>query len=334
MSIGSSINCLIWCRWLEAGGATVVTINHHAAAGGIYVSLEELVGLRRSGLVLRNGLAGLISGHTAGARRSRQRGQGLEFDELRPYQAGDDVRSIDWRVTARSGRTITKLFSEDREQQYLFAVDQTPSMFFGSEVRFKSVTAAHCAALLAWSALALGGRVGGVVAGQKITGVRDKNDRRAVLALLQQIVLANRQLRVTSRGEVTLNDILEQCLQRARSGSVVAVISDFSSLDDGTAALLTSLCRRATVLLVRISDPLQEQMAVKGRLGIGTGHHMTQVTVDRRTQTAYRQSVQLADQRLQALADQHAAAVLQLTGDRLLIDELQSAIGGGVVARG
>ena len=89
--------------------------------------------------------------------------RGIDFEEFRPYQAGDDIRLIDWRVTARTGRPFIKVFREERERPVIIAVDQTHNMYFGSRVAFKSVIAAQAAAVFCWLAIDNGDRVGGLV---------------------------------------------------------------------------------------------------------------------------------------------------------------------------
>ena len=124
----------------------------------------------------------------AGPNKSNFRGRGIDFEEVRNYQPGDDIRSIDWRVTARTGTAHTKLFREERERPVLVAVDQRSSMFFGSSHCFKSVLAAQLASLLAWSALDAGDRVGGLVFNDAShREIRPRRSRKTVLALLSQI---------------------------------------------------------------------------------------------------------------------------------------------------
>ena len=125
----------------------------------------------------------------AGIKRARQRGRGVEFDEVRAYAAGDDVRAIDWRVTARSGTAHTKLFHEDREQPILVAIDQRTPMKFGSTRCFKSVMAAHVGTLALWSALGAGERVGGIVLGDHtLSDTRPKRSQHSVLRVIGDLV--------------------------------------------------------------------------------------------------------------------------------------------------
>src|SRR5690554_5148832 len=102
----------------------------------------------------------------SGALLSKFKGRGMEFDEFRHYQAGDDIRAIDWRVTARTGTPHTKLFREERERPVFVVVDLSHSMQFGTQLLFKSVQACHLAAVVAWLTVARGDRIGAVIGSQ------------------------------------------------------------------------------------------------------------------------------------------------------------------------
>ncbi|HSB97975.1 MAG TPA: DUF58 domain-containing protein, partial [Spongiibacteraceae bacterium] len=132
---------------------------------GAYCDLAELTAARLAADGL--GLQSLKRAHSPlfGELRANLRGRGLEFEEVRSYQAGDDVRNIDWRVTARTGRPFTKLFREERERPSLLVIDQRQPMFFGSRTCFKAKLAAYYGALLAWAALQQGDRIGGLIIG-------------------------------------------------------------------------------------------------------------------------------------------------------------------------
>ena len=167
-----------------------------AAAGpwvlaGAYVSLHDLLRLR----VHPPGTVATGTGPERGERASRVRGRGMDFDEVRLYQPGDDVRSIDWRVTARKGKPHTKVFRQERERPTLILVDQTQSMFFGSRGRLKSVVAAEIAGRTAWRALAAQDRVGGLVLdGRGAHVFKPLRREAAVLRLLDAVVRANNAL--------------------------------------------------------------------------------------------------------------------------------------------
>ena len=132
---------------------------------GTTFSTADLVGLRprAAGLSLDASLSSRVG--RSGIRVSRIRGRGMEYSESRIYLPGDDIRRIDWRVTARTGRPHTKLFHEERDRPVLFVVDLGAHMRFGTRGAFKSVVAAEAASLLAWAAAENGDRVGGLVPG-------------------------------------------------------------------------------------------------------------------------------------------------------------------------
>ena len=134
---------------------------------GIRATLTDLIGLRfeASRMPLPRNIR--ATHPISGQLRSKIQGRGVDFSEVRLYQPGDDVRSIDWRVTARTNQPHTKLFQEEKERPVLVLIDQGASLFFGSKVRFKSVAAARLGLSIAWSALAEGDRVGGIVSTEK-----------------------------------------------------------------------------------------------------------------------------------------------------------------------
>lgn len=266
-----------------------------ATGNGVHISLQELL-IPRAALARQSTPARLtVRGSSAGDSRSRNRGRGIEFDEVRPYQAGDDIRAIDWRASARLGRTFTKLFCEEREENSFIAVDQRASMFFGSRDTFKSVTAAKVAALACWSALARGERVGGLVAGELVEVVRARRDRRAVLHLLDTLVTSNHALCARSPAGVSLEHMLDECLTHSQRGTTVVIVSDFADYEVPLNTVLRSLARGRKLSLIRITDPLEMTMAINGRVGVSNGRERGTVRLSSR-------------QRQQYLADRNARA--------------------------
>ncbi|MCK5814431.1 MAG: DUF58 domain-containing protein, partial [Flavobacteriaceae bacterium] len=131
-----------------------------------------------------------------GKHASKLRGRGLDFEEVRNYVAGDDIRNIDWKVTARTQKTHTRVYSEEKEKPVLIVVDQSKSMFFGSRKKMKSVVAAELAALTAFKILKEGDRVGGVViADNGIDIIFPKRDRKNIVRFFEKIVERNHELK-------------------------------------------------------------------------------------------------------------------------------------------
>ena len=201
----------------------------------------------------------------AGRHRSKLRGRrGLDFDEVRKYVAGDDIRNIDWRVTARVGKTHTKVFTEERERPVLLIIDQSSSMFFGSQVYLKSVIAAHMTALAAWRVLDVSDRVGGIVFNDEgMDFVKPKRDRRSVQRLLSLVVERNQELGPVSKKEEDkkqLNMALRHAVQVVSHDFLVVVISDFSQADDDVIKLFIQLTRHNDVIAAQIEDPLESEL--------------------------------------------------------------------------
>ncbi len=230
----------------------------------VSVSLKTLVDLAKpaAGLDLKHSTmrAGQSGGYV-----SRFKGRGMEFEEARIYQPGDDIRSIDWRVTARTGKTHTKVFREERERPVFISLDNRPTMHFATRGVFKSVLAAKLAALLAWSAQHHGDRIGG----QRFThtGCRElkpQNGKHAVLRFLNAITSQDDFNRV-DQAAATLEQVLARLMQHARPGSLVYIISDFRGINDQVKSYLAKLSRHCEVALIFIYDPLESHLPEQGR---------------------------------------------------------------------
>ena len=162
------------------------------------------------------------------------RGRGVDLDEVRLYQAGDDVRNIDWKVTARKEKPHTKIFREERERPTMLVVDQRRSMFFGSKVRLKSVAAAEVAARIAWQTLNARDRVGGVVIAENSLNIlKPIRSKLNVVRLLNAVVDANNQLNAKARqsdsSESTWHAVLMNLRRATPVGHRIVFISDFPS---------------------------------------------------------------------------------------------------------
>jgi uncharacterized protein (DUF58 family) len=265
----------------------------NSPARGAYVGIDDLIALRFPARQLRLSRRSRALSTLAGPNKSNFRGRGIDFEEVRSYQPGDDIRTIDWRVTARTGQAHTKLFREERERPVLVAVDQRPGMFFGSSHCFKSVLAAQLASLVAWSALDGGDRVGGLVFdGARHREIRPRRSRKTVLALLSHIADLNnglpldREVRTASFAETLAN------LRRiARPGSSVFLISDFSGASGEHAREhLFQLAQHTEITAVACSDPLESDLPAAGRYAVTDGVDRSELhTADRGLRSAYRQ---------------------------------------------
>lgn len=234
----------------------------------VFLDLRDLIGLRGAARGLELGARRLALSTQSGGYRSVYRGRGLEFDEVRVYHPGDEVRDIDWRVTARRGRVHTKLYREERERPVMLGVDLGPGMFFGT-VRLKSNQAMRAAAMLAWAAEQAGDRIGGVVVAGDGHRARPALPRReAVLILLKTLVALQPRLpHAPARG--LLDEGLAQLVRTAHPGSLIVVLSDFQDLGGDAQRHLRRLAQHNDVLLVEIYDPLEAEPPPQGRYRLG-----------------------------------------------------------------
>lgn len=212
-----------------------------------------------------------------GQQRTSQRGRGMEFEEVRQYQAGDDVRTIDWRVTARTQVPHTKLFREERERPVLLVCDLRPNMYFGSQVRFKSVQLANLAAQLAWAAIHHKDRVGGLVFNAKTQhDIRPARSKHRVMELLH--TLCEEPTQDLQQGSISIAEILLDSRRVARPGSAVFILSDFHDFDDAAHHQPHCLARHIDVSCIKISDPLESQLSKLHGLSISDGKQRSQLS--------------------------------------------------------
>lgn len=241
---------------------------------GAYATLADLIALRHKAHRLALPRNQTATNPMTGQLRSKHQGRGMDFSEVRLYQAGDDIRSIDWKVTARTSKTHTKVFQEERERPVLILLDQGPSLYFGSQVRFKSVAAVRLAALLGWAALDQGDRVGGIVFNdQTHLETRPRRSRKSLLRLIHDSLSFNQSLgetRTTSQRN-QFSDMIHAAQRTSRHGSLIFVISDFSSFDDEIETRLKQLGRHNDLHGVQIVDPLDRALPAPGRYSITDG---------------------------------------------------------------
>jgi uncharacterized protein (DUF58 family) len=277
---------------------------------GVVASLQELIALRAQAALPERRSARVVA--APGSHLAPRQSRGMEFAEARPYQSGDDVRSLDWRQTARRGRPYTKLFQEEHERPVQLLVDLGASMRFGSRVAFKSVLAARVAALLAWRAVAAGDRVGALIcAGGEMRVLPAQGRTPGLLTLLADLAAASAAPPAAS-GLVWRAPL--QALARAvRPGSQLVILSDFAMLDADVERQLGALARSAELVLVQVYDRLEAEAPPPGLYRVSDGQHSR--TLDLRTEaarSAYGAAFAERSLRLQALARRSGARLLPL----------------------
>jgi len=258
----------------------------------VYASVHGLLRLehRASGFSFlpRQPITSLLAGRHA----SRLRGRGLNFEELRHYRRGDDVRTIDWKATNRTGKPQVRVYSEERDRPALLVVDQRQSMFLGSRRSMKSTAAAEVAALGAWRVLDQGDRVGAMVFNDsRFEELRPHRSRRNVLRILDRIVFFNRELGACLEAPSNpgmLNEALRRVVRIANHDHLVCVVSDFAGADEETRRLMTRLAWHNDVIAVLVYDQIESNLPQAGRLVFAERQQQLEVdTADRRLRATY-----------------------------------------------
>lgn len=240
------------------------------SANATRVALDELISLA----ALAHGASLARSRRSpalrSGGHVSRWRGRGVDFRESRIYQPGDEIRHMDWRVTARSGRPHTKLFEEEREQGLLLALDCNPGMRFGTRMRFKSVQAARAAALLGWMASASGDRVGALAFGGGVDGeVKPAGGRRGVLRVLRAI--RDWDAAADASRQEPLSRALSRVRRLLRPGMRLVLLTDGFSTDAESGLLLPQIAGRHEIAVVVLRDALELSAPPPGRYALHLG---------------------------------------------------------------
>lgn len=269
------------------------------------ITLPSLVNLSQAAAALHFRHKGVRSAQ-GGNYLSSFKGRGMEFDETRPYTPGDDVRNLDWRVTARTGKTHTKLFREERERPVFISLDARASMFFATRGMFKSVMAARLAALVAWSTVQHGDRLGGQLFSENGSyELKPEHGRRAALRLLKMLADMEPSDRRPSAGQNPFDEALARLFRHARPGSLVFVFSDFRQLTAAGEATLIRLSRHCDLALGMVSDPLERRIPDRGRFRFAEGERDLVLDATPAMAAAHAEAFDRRHEQVRSLARQH-----------------------------
>ena len=267
------------------------------------IALTDLIGLKQAGESLRTD-ALRVSALDAGSHLSRLKGRGIEFDEARPYQEGDDLRTIDWRVTARTGKTHTKIFREERDRPVIIWLDYRQSMMFATQGAYKAVRAAQVAALLAWSAVANGDRLGGLVfSEQEHVELRPRLGHRAALNLFRTLTKTVFWEPKHLDNDLNKAQSLLRLTRVVRPGSQIFLLSDFRGLSESFEQHLRQLARHSDVSLLQFFDPVEKELPPPGRYQIDMGGSLISIDTNQiNSREAYRKRFRAIQSPLQKLS--------------------------------
>ncbi len=296
----------------------------------VRVNLSTLIGLNRDARSLPL-ISNSVKAQMAGGHLSAFRGRGMDYYESRPYQPGDDIRAIDWRVTARSGRTHTKVYREERERPVLLWLDLSRSMFFGTRKCFKSVLVSKLAALLAWSSVQHGDRLGYLVfSEQQHIEFRPMRGKRSVLHFIQQLVAHqawDRNDDSEPEHQAGLKALM-RLRQVTRPGSLVILLSDFRFLDADCRGQLVELSRHNDVVMVHVYDPFERALPPPGYYPVTDG--ISSIAIDTANTglcDQYRERYQHQLQALERLCTELGLYLLDIATDADMLTELKSGLG-------
>ena len=308
----------------------------------VYADIDELVRLQFKAqgfsFLPRQPVHSILFGRHA----SRLRGRGLNFEELRRYVPGDDIRNVDWKATARAGEPNVRVFTEEKDRPMWLVVNQTQSMFFGSDERMKSVSAAEVVALAAWRGLANGDRVGALVYNDSdIVCIKPQRSRGQVMRLLGAVVEKNHALHAntpqperTSGGHI-INTVLRQLLPLAPHDSLICMVGDGLGVDDETQELVTQLTAHNDLIFAMIYDPMEQELPRAGTLTIGDGQRRLAFNSDsRKLQKDYSDDFEQRLELLRSISRRHQIPLLPISTAEDVAEQVRHLLGNvGVASR-
>lgn len=250
--------------------------SQYSTPGIVHVSSDELVQCRLQARDLRLDSRRPARSAITGGHASRFRGRGMDYLESRAYQPGDDIRSMDWRVTARTNHAHVKLYQEERERPVVVMIDLGPGMFFATQGAFKSVVAARAAALIGWAAIQNGDRIGAFLFNGGHHELRPLGGQRGVMRLIRQLVTATDPAEIPASQSIDaqsshLNEALLRLHRVARPGSLVFILSDFYAINADTRRHMQRLRQHNDIVACQIVDALELTPPPAGRYAITDG---------------------------------------------------------------
>lgn len=305
---------------------------HLANEARVHVTLDELLRLRHRA----KGFSFLpkqpVHSLLAGRHASRLRGRGLEFEELRHYYEGDDVRAIDWPATARLGSPHVRVFTEERDRPVLLLVDQRLGMFFGSRLAMKAVVAADAAALAAWRVTSLGDRVGAIVFSESgMDEIRPRSRNAAVAPILDAIVRRNQALRADDprpADPALLNEALRKASKLMLHDGLITLITDAYGANAETVQLVTEITAHNDVLTIFISDPLEAELPELGRTVVAQANRQMDIDMSGRDlRTRFAAGFTERREAIERFSRRRAIPVLPLSTARDTAEQLRELLG-------
>ena len=237
---------------------------------GIKPDIKELLSYRYRAKALKLFANQKVNTVNVGSKASKAKGRGMDFDEVRHYQHGDDIRLMHWSLTARLGKPFTKVYHEERERTMYFIMDQSATMRFGTRECFKSVKVANATALLGFGALGAHEKVGGIIFDDNgYNYYPAKQDKSALVKMLNHVTNDKSKPQiVTDKG---LAGVLKFLYAKVRSNSVIVVLSDFNGFNDYAQQYLKLLAKKNEIINIFSYDPIEKELPAKDLYSFSNG---------------------------------------------------------------
>ncbi len=298
---------------------------------GVYANLDDLIRIqfkaRNFSFLPQQPVSSVLSGRYA----SRLRGRGLNFEEIRRYLPGDDIRTMDWKVTARTRSPHVRVYTEEKDRAVVLVVDQRINMFFGTRDKLKSVTAAQLAALGAWRAVDVGDRVGAVVFNDtELVETQPQRSQKTVMSILGTVVRMNHALQADASDEPNpdmLNRALEKALQLAPHDALVVMISDYFGVDEQTERLVARMAEHNDVLALLVHDPIRLKPAEQ-KLTVSDGSLQMEIDFSRKkVREMITGNYGEEQQRIKRFLNRLAAPLLLVSNEGDVVDQVRRLLG-------
>lgn len=303
------------------------------AGEDVYTNLHALLRLRFTAhgfnYLPRQPIRSLLSGR----KRSRLRGRGLDFDELRHYRPGDDIRNMDWRVTNRTGKPHVRVYTEERDRPVMVVVDQRLPMFFGSQQKMKSVVAAEVAAISAWRVLSVGDRIGALLFNDsRMVETRPTRNARRVTGWLGDLSAMNNELSVRaphSSNPQALAHALLTLERHVGHDYLVILISDFYGWSAATLKSIRRISRHNDVVCALVYDPLERDISTADKLVVSDGRYQLEIDPGRQgLGQKFEASFASSVAHVQAELKRHDIPVIPIDTVAPVSDQLREQLGG------
>jgi len=329
----------VFNTWFKSSQSTTEFRPVAEDCAGVHLSMQQMLQCQKEAAALSRAPKLKQRATLAGGHESRFKGRGMDFDETRLYQPGDDIRAIDWNVTARTNKPHTKIYKEERERPIHIVLDQSNPLFFASKKALKSTTLAQAAALLTWAGIASNNRVGWLLVDEySHLEFRPAAQRKQVMRMFNATVDRHNEKVEYLFGEnkhgfdeAPQEDWFSRALGRlkqvARPGSLVYILSDFRHLDDAAKRQLSHISRHCDVHAYAISDPLETRLPSRGRYAITDGEELQIIsTYGKNIRELYAQQAKTFSQDLNDFCKKHRIGLVEFQTAQVLTDVMRNSL--------